>query len=171
MVNSQHFAWLPLVVTAMVLGCVTPAPPGKSEIPDGAIKSIAGGPVELRGNFGLKGRRVISQGVGSVSVDEDEYTTAVITRLAEQFREHGVRVESGADHVVEIQVVRITIHPKPQYTCVIDFNRRLGNGPVRGLQSRAERGWDARKACAAAASQVVIDILNDPATRDYLKGA
>jgi hypothetical protein len=66
--------------------------------------------------------------------------------------------------------VRISIHPKPQYTCVIDFNRRLGSGPVRGLQSRAENGWDARKACSAAASQVVIDTLNDPSMRDYLKG-
>ena len=124
----------------------------------------------MKGSFGMKGRRVISQGVGNVSVDEDEYTTAVITGLAKELRKHGVRVESGADHLVEIQVVRVTIHPKPQYTCVIDFNRRLGTGPVRGLQSRTQRGWDARKACEAAASQVVIDTLNDPSLRDYLKG-
>jgi hypothetical protein len=108
--------------------------------------------------------------VGSLSVDEDQYTTSVIERLAEQLREHGVRVESGADHVIEIQVVRISVHPKPQFTCVIDFNRRLGEGPARGLQSRA-KSWAAPKACSAAASQVVIDILNDPSTRDYLKGA
>jgi hypothetical protein len=170
MVIFRYFALLPVVAVAMALGCVTPAPPGNSRIPDGAIKSIAGGAVELRGNFGMKGRRVISQGVGSVSVDEDEYTTAVITRLAEQLREHGVRVESGAGHLIEIQIVRVTIHPKPQYTCVIDFNRKLGSGPVRGLQSRDKR-WNAPKACAAATDRVVIDILNDPATRDYLKGA
>jgi hypothetical protein len=54
---------------------------------------------------------------------------------------------------------------------VIDFNRRLGEGPLRGLQSRAKNGWDARKACSAAASQVIIDTLNDPAVREYLKGA
>jgi len=147
-----------------------PAPPGEVEIPDGSINPIEGGPVELRGSFRLKGRRVVSAGVGSVSVDEDEYTTAVITGLAQELRKHGVRVESGADYLVEIQVVRVSIHPKPQYTCVIDFNRRLGTGPVRGLQSRAERGWDARKACEAAASQVVIDTLKDPSLRDYLKG-
>ncbi len=82
-----------------------------------------------------------------------------------------MRVEPGSDRLVEIQIVRITIHMKPQYTCVIDFNRRLGSGPVRGLQSRAQNGWDARKACSAAASQVVIDTLSDPSLRDYLRGA
>lgn len=96
--------------------------------------------------------------------------TAIITRLAEQLRDRGVRTEPGADLLLEIQVVRISVHPKPQFTCVIDFNRKLGGGPVRGLQSRAE-SWDARKACSAAASQVVIDTLNDQTVRDYLKGA
>ena len=46
----------------------------------------------MKGSFGMKGRRVISQGVGNVSVDEDEYTTAVITGLAKELRKHGVRV-------------------------------------------------------------------------------
>ncbi len=168
--NSQRSAWLSLAGAAVLLGCVTPAPPGKLGIPDGAINPLEGGTVDVRGSFGLTGPRVISQGVGSLSVDEDQYTTSIVTRLAEQLRKHGVRVESGADHLLEIQVVRISVHPKPQFTCVIDFNRRLGKAPARGLQSRA-KSWDARKACSTAASQVVIDILNDPSTRDYLKGA
>jgi hypothetical protein len=168
--NSQYLKSLCLAAVLVPLGCVLPAPPGEVEIPDSAVGSIEGGPVELKGSFGMKGRRVISQGVGNVSVDEDEYTTAVLTGLAKELRKNGVRVESGAHHLVEVQVVRVTIHPKPQYTCVIDFNLRLETEPVRGLQSRAERGWDARKACEAATSQVVIDILNDPSLRDYLKG-
>jgi hypothetical protein len=159
-----------LASLAMPLGCVLPAPPGKLDPSNAAIPALAGGPVELRGNFAMKGSHVISQGIGSLSVDEDEYTTAIVTSLAKQLREHGVRVESGADRRVEMQVVQILIHPKPQFTCVIDFNRKLGNDPVRGLQARAE-SWDARKACSAAASQVVIDILQDPAMRDYLEGA
>jgi hypothetical protein len=81
-----------------------------------------------------------------------------------------VRVERGAGRQVEMQVVRITIHMKPQYTCVIDFNRRLGEGPLRGLQSRAKSGMNARRACSAAAAQVVIDTLNDPLFREYLNG-
>jgi hypothetical protein len=139
------------------------------DIPDGSIHPVEGGPVEVRASFGLKGRHTISAGASSVSVDEDEYTTAVIMRLGEQFRENGVRVEPGGNRVIEIQVVRVSVHPKPQFTCVIDFNRRFGDGSVRGLQSRAE-AWAAEKACSAAVSQVVIDTLNDPHTREYLKG-
>lgn len=166
--KSRHLVWLASV--AMPLGCTLAAPPGSLDVSKAAIHSIEGGPVELRGNFAMKGSHVISQGVGSLSVDDDEYTTAIITGLAEQLREHGVQVESGADRRIEIQVVQILIHPKPQLTCVIDFNRKLGSGPVRGLQSRAE-SWDGRKACAAAASQVVIDTLKDPVLRDYLGGS
>lgn len=169
MENPRCLFCLCLAAAVVTLGCVTPAPPGRFEIPDTAIEGIEGGPIELRGSFGMKGRRVISQGVGSLSVDEDEYTRAVIARLADQLRQHGVPIEPGADRLVEIQVTRISIHPQPQFTCVIDFNRRLGDGPARGFQSRA-KSWDARKACSAAAAQVVIDTLNAQSMRDYLKG-
>jgi hypothetical protein len=156
-------------LAGFLAGCVTPAPPGELDVPEGEIHRIEGGPIEVRGSFALSGPRTISMGIGSLSVDEDQYTTAVITALAESLRQHGVRVESGADRVMEIQVVRISVHPKPQYTCVIDFNRRLGEAPARGLQSRAQ-SWDARKACSRSAAQVVVDVLNEAATRSYLKG-
>ena len=56
----------------------------------------------MRAKLGLAGPRVISAGVGKLSVDEDQYTTSIVTRLAEQLREHGLGVESGADHLIEI---------------------------------------------------------------------
>ncbi len=166
----QRLRWLCFAAAVVSLGCITvPAPPGTFKIADEAIPSLGGGPVELRAKLGLKGRRVISQGVSNLSVDEDLYTAAVISRLSEQLRKRGVRVELDADRSIEVGIVHITIHMKPQFTCVIDFNRRLGDGPLRGLQSRVKR-WRADKACSAAAAQVVIDTLNDPSVRAYLIG-
>lgn len=168
--GGRHLALLCLAIVAMPLACVIPAPPGSLDLSHAVIHSIEGGSVELLGKFAMKGSHVVPLGVGSLSLDEDEYTTAIITGLAEQLRKHGIRVETGADRRIEIQVVQILIHPKPQFTCVIDFNRKLGSGRVRGLQSRAE-SWNSGKVCSAAASQIVIDTLNDPVLRDYLKGA
>ena len=134
-------AWL--AVSALTLGCVVAALPGDLEIPDAAIEPIVAEPVELRGSFSLQGSHIIPQIVGGLSVDLDQYTIAVITRMAEELRGQGAIVESAAEHRIEIQVVRISIHPEPLFTCVIDFNRRLGDGPALGFQSRAN-SWDAR---------------------------
>ena len=168
--SYRSLLWLTAPVAVIALGCVTPVSPGKFDIPDGAVHSIEGGPVDLLGPLAFNREREVSIPGGKASVDEDEYTTAVVKRLAEQLRAHGVRVEPGANRVIEIRVVRVSIQPQPTFTCVIDFNRRLGDGPVQGLQSRAE-SWNFQKSCSAATAQVVIDILNDPTTLDFLKGS
>ena len=80
-----------------------------------------------------------------------------------------MQVDPGAERYIEIRVVRVSLQPTMTFDCVIDFNRWLGEGRVRGLQSRAN-SWNFQNACNAALSQAAADTLNDPDTHAYLEG-
>ncbi len=102
-------------------------------------------------------------------VSDDEFTAALVERLSRTLRERGVTLDPDASRAIEIQVVRVALQPDYAIFCVIDFNRWLGDGRVRGLQSRA-RSVSFRTACAAAVSQAVVDTLSDPETLAYVNG-
>lgn len=102
-------------------------------------------------------------------VSDDEFTAALVERLSRTLRERGVTLDPDAPRSIDLQVVRIALQPDRTFFCVIDFNRWLGDGRVRGLQSRA-KSVSSRKACAVALSEAVVDTLSDPETLAYVNG-
>lgn len=164
-------AFIAALACLAAAGCATHLSPGLRDIGKGQVprfQSLA--PVEVRGDHAYAGdRKVYVPGGGTVLVNEDEFTTALVTGVREQLQEQGVRVESGAAKVIEARVVRVLIHPKPAFTCVIDYNVKLGTERPRGLQSRAE-SWMFKKSCSDAVTQAVVDLLNAQHTQRYLRG-
>lgn len=153
----------------LALACATHLRPGESEISAGAIPRIdATGSVAVRAAHAGAGERALPGPGVDVVVDDAEFAAELASRLSKQLQQNGVRIEADAERTIEIQVVRVSLHPEPTFTCVIDFNRRLGDAAVRGFQSRATN-WNFERSCAAAVSQAVVDLLNDPSTLAYLE--
>ena len=114
-------------------------------------------------------KRKLSIAGPDVVVSEDEFTSALVNGLVQTLRQQSARVDPNAERSIEIRVVRVSLQPTMTFDCVIDFNRWLGGGRLRGLQSRASN-WNFQSACTAALSQAAVDTLNDPDTKTYLEG-
>ena len=85
-------------------------------------------------------------------------------------RARGVAVEPEAPTAIEIEVVYANILPQMQNHCVVDFTVRAGNGYVRGHQARDKSG-NPQKACNAALSRAVFELLADEQVQRYLAGS
>jgi hypothetical protein len=151
-------------------GCTTPLHPKPFEVQQSSIPNLeARQPVAIRARLDGGPKRTLQIAGPDVVVSEDEFTTALVDRIIQTLRDRTVPLDPNSQRAVEFQVVRVSLQPTMDFDCVIDFNRKLGDGRLHGLQSRA-KSWNFEKACAAAVSQAVVDALNDPDTRTYLEG-
>jgi hypothetical protein len=160
-----------LMATALfTAACAAPLKPKEIEPQQASIQQVrTQHPIAVRARLTGDAKRKLSMAGPDVVVSEDEFTSALVNGLIQTLRQHSVRVDPGAERSIEVQVVRVSLQPTMTFDCVIDFNRWLGQGPVRGLQSRAN-SWNFQNACNAALSQAAADTLNDPGTRAYLEG-
>jgi hypothetical protein len=117
---------------------------------------------------GTKKRAIPLPGV-TVSVNEDEFTTVLVAKLTEALQRGNVTVLANSSRVVELQVVRVSIQPELTMHCVIDYNRKLGDGEFYGFQSRSN-SWNFITACDEALQKAANKILSDPDTVSYLRG-
>jgi hypothetical protein len=126
-------------------------------------------PVTIRAKLvGSKERELPLAGT-DVIVNEDEFTAVLVERLIDTLKKNNVPVVSESERSIEIQVVRVSLQPDRTFYCVIDFNRKLGNGDFYGFQSRA-KNWNFNTACEDALKNTVNDILNNQDTIKYLRG-
>lgn len=160
-------AVVPLLLLA---ACTLPVKPKDSAIAPGAVTAFENAaPVAVRAVLVGRESRTIPVAGGKLVVNEDDFSGAMVSRMIAALETHGVPVEDASPRIIEIQVVRVSIHTTASFDCVIDFNRRLGGGPLRGMQARAGK-WDIEKACGDATSQAAIEALMDADMRAYLTG-
>ena len=129
----------------------------------------ARGPVDVRSGDAAAGRFEITLPGRSMTVDLQEYTEALVSRVRAALTEQGVAIQAEAPIAVEIEVVYANILPQMRFHCVVDFTVRAGNGYVRGHQARAKSGQP-KKACDAALSQAALEMLGDESLQRYLAG-
>jgi hypothetical protein len=167
----MHLRIASLLVLPLVLGaCTVQMRLVEAKIPDGAIAKLhAPNPIAVRPRLVGSAKRPLSIGSMTINVDEDQFSSELVNRVLGALRAQSVPLDPDAARSVELQVVRVALQPDSTFLCVVDFNRRLGDGRVRGLQSRS-RNWNYETACAEALSQAVADTLSDPDTRAYLEG-
>ncbi len=104
-----------------------------------------------------------------VIINEDEFTNELAKRLKDNLEHNGVSVVPDSSRVIEIKTTHIALQPDRTIYCVIDFNRKLGDGAFYGFQARS-KNWNYKTACDEALNQAVSLILNDSDTLKYLKG-
>lgn len=127
-------------------------------------------PVTIQSRIiGAKDRSLSLPGSTIATVNEDEFTEVLVKRLKSIIEGKNVSIESRAKKSIEIQVVRVSIQPDRTMFCVIDFNRKLGDGEFYGFQSRSKH-WSFITSCDNALRQAAIDTLADQDTIRYLKG-
>jgi hypothetical protein len=157
---------LPLVLGA----CAVQMRLKESKIPDGAIAKLhATAPVSVRPRVVGSTKHALEIAGPNITVDEDQFSSELVNRVLEALLAQSVPVDPDAERSIELQVVRVALQPDRTFFCVIDFNRRLEDGRLRGLQSRS-KNWNYETACGEALSQAVVDLLDDPETRAYLEG-
>lgn len=126
-------------------------------------------PVTIRAKLVGTKERVQPLAGTDVIVNEDEFTQVLVERLIESLKRNNVPVVPASERSIEIQVVRVSLQPDMTFYCVIDFNRKLGNGEFYGFQSRS-KNWNYETACEDAIKTTVTDILHDQDTIKYLRG-
>jgi hypothetical protein len=158
-----------LVVPLLAGACAVQMRLKDSEIPDGAIPQIhSTTPVAVRPRIVGTTKHELAIAGANVTVNEDQFSGELANRVLAVLRAQSVAIDPEAERSVELQVVRVALQPDMTFFCVIDFNRRLGDGRLRGLQSRS-KNWNYETACAEALSQAAVDLLDDPDTRAYLE--
>jgi len=126
-------------------------------------------PITLRARpVGSKIREVPLPGA-SVTVNEDEFTDVLVDRMNEALKRKNIPVVSNSDRIVEIQVVRVSLQADRTIYCVIDFNRKLGDGDFYGFQSRS-KNMNFITSCDEALTRAANDIFNNQETITFLKG-
>lgn len=166
-----------LLVTWALVGCTTTSiDPVISEIESVKVPRFEfAASLEVRGLYtDLGGRELEISGGANVKIVEDNFTTVLVAGVREELERHGAVLDPDAGHVVEIQVVHVSIHPgpSPPTACVIDYNVRLGDGLAHGFQSRGGSSFNGQERVTSfdnAATQAVIDILNSGALLSYLE--
>jgi hypothetical protein len=118
------------------------------------------------GSMGWEKRRVSTT---TIRWNDQDFAEEIVARLREELGQMGVPVQEGAARVIELEGVRVSILVALRNHCVIDLNRRLGEGPLRGYQSRGS-GSSVEKACQEALSNAVLDTLADPDVERTLRG-
>lgn len=118
------------------------------------------------GSMGWEKRRVSAD---TIRWNDQDFAEEIAARLREELEQMGVPVQEGAGRVLELEGVRVSILVAMRCHCAIDLNRRLGDGPLRGYQSRGS-GRNVEKACQEALSNAVLDTLADPDVERYLRG-
>lgn len=126
-------------------------------------------PVTIRAKLVGSKERVQPLAGTDVIVNEDEFTQVLVERLIDALKHNNVPVVPASDRSIELQVVRVSLQPDMTFYCVIDFNRKLGNGEFYGFQSRS-KNWNYETACEDAIKTTVTDILHDQDTIKYLRG-
>jgi hypothetical protein len=126
-------------------------------------------PVTIRAKLVGSKERVQPLAGSDVIVNEDEFTQVLVERLIESLKRNNVPVVPASERSIEIQVVKVSLQPDMTFYCVIDFNRKLGNGEFYGFQSRS-KNWNYETACVDALKTTVTDILHDQDTIKYLRG-
>lgn len=163
-VSSRLAAGILSCAVAMA-ACTTPLHPKASKL---GMESVP--PLEVPGSVAVRAQltgqpgRILHLAGPDVVVTNDEFSTAIATRLMNAFEARGIAVAPEASRWIEIQVIQVALQPAMTFDCVIDVTRKLSDGDVRGVQSRATN-WNFETACGDAASQAVIDILRDPKLR------
>lgn len=146
-------------------GCATPLRPKASKLSIESVPPLAvPGSVAVRAQLTGQPGRTLHLAGPDVVVTNDEFSTAIAARLMDALEARRVMVAPDAPQWIEIQVLQVALQPTMTFDCVIDFTRKLSDGSVRGVQSRATN-WNLETACGDAASQAVIDILRDPELR------
>lgn len=160
-----------LLLLSLALGaCAVQMRIKDAKIPNGDIATLhASSPIAVRPRIVDGPKRKIAIAGPDVTVDEDQFSSELVNRVVEELRSQSVPVDPDASRSIELQVVRVSLQPDRTIYCVIDFNRRLGDGELRGLQSRAKNS-NYETACGEALSRAVVDTLNDSTTRSYLEG-
>ena len=128
------------------------------------------GPVSVRSGNAVAGSFTIDLTGQKMTVDLQEYTEALVSRVRAALADQGVAVEPDAPTAVEIEVVYANILPTMRYHCVVDFTVRAGNGYVQGHQARDKSG-NPQKACNAALSRAAFEMLADEQLQRYLAGS
>jgi hypothetical protein len=150
-------------------GCAVHMQAAEGKIPEGAIPKLdVTTPVAIRPRIVGSAKHELPIAGANVTVDEVQFSSELANGVLEALRLQSAPVDPDAARSVELQVVRVALQPDRTIFCVIDFNRRLGDGRVRGLQSRS-KDWNFQTACSDALAQAVVDTLNDPDTRSYLE--
>ena len=161
---------LTIIVMFAGLSCTTRLNPHDLDIEVASVPPLQNiKPVTIRAKLvGSKERELPLAGT-DVIVNEDEFTEVLVERLIDTLKKNNVPVVPNSERSIEIQVVRVSLQPDRTFHCVIDFNRKLGNGDFYGFQSRA-KDWNFETSCEEALKNTVNDILNNRDTIKYLKG-
>lgn len=126
-------------------------------------------PISVKARLvGTKERELPVAGA-TVIVNEDEFTKELVEQVSEALKNKNIQVVPHSDRVVEIQVVRVALQPDRTIYCVIDYNRKLGDGAFYGFQSRS-KNWNFNTACNDALKEAANAILNEQTTIKYFKG-
>lgn len=169
--TRERFVCLSIVLVAVWFGCSVKLVPKPHEISESKIPPIAAvAPVDVLPEFSGRPDHEVTVPMVKVTVNDDEFTQAVVERLIEELRRQGVQVVAGAEKQIAVGVERVTIVQATMGSthCILDCGLKLGDASPRWLQPRrGSRNYE--RACGAAASQAVIEILKDEAVRHYLQ--
>ena len=136
------------------------ASPHLSQLTQGSI-TIKSQPIETSG-------RAIPVAGFNITVNENEFTKVLVGKLKSTLNISDT-VTTGESKILTIQVSRVSIQPDIMMNCVIDYNRKLGNGVFFGFQTRS-RNWNYETACENALTQAANEILNNRDTVKYFEG-
>lgn len=168
--SPRALLWIPLCLALLPACGTVRMKPADFPVADAQIPALARDlQIAVRPRFSRTPLRELRITGTNPIVSDDEFTASLVERLSRTLRERGVTLDPDAPRSIEIQVVKVALQQDLSLFCVIDFNRWLGDGRVRGLQSRA-RSVSFRTACAAAVSQAAVETLRDPETLAYVNG-
>jgi len=152
------------------LSCTAHLSPRELDIKENIVLSLQNiKPVAIRAKLVGSKDRVLPLAGADVIINEDEFTEVLVEQLIDTLQNNNVPVVPESDRLIEIQVARVSLQPDRTIYCVIDFNRKLGNGDFYGFQSRS-KSWNFKTACEDALKNTVTDILHNQDTIKYLKG-
>lgn len=125
-------------------------------------------PVAIRAKLNNKPERELPLAGPDVVVIDDQFAEVIVERLINTLKKQGVEIDPNAKKSIEIEIPHVSFLTTARIYCVIDYNRKLGNGEFYGFQSRYNE--ISEMGCNKAIDNAVIQILNDPETISYLTG-
>lgn len=165
--RNQTFLIVGLI--SLIISCSVPLKPTTFEAESLPYSLSSAYPLAVKAKLTGKQSYELEMAGPNISVNDDEFTNTVVDQLTRTLQKNGVFVDPNSNRIIEIQVVHIAVQPSGNMFCVIDFNRTLDDGRIRGLQARAG-SWNYEKACKQALTNTVAELLKDSETVEYIAG-